>query len=326
MSLKWEEIEFTECAPSSPKEIYVPNGSKAIREFICAWDDRYKLAYKLLGYPEKEGTGLKRYTPHPYHPYNYDSTFMYAVRVTECIPWGKPVTAGTANAPVPTYTKAKLTVEYETLPYDVYSDDDDRLKTDSSWPGGRNESLRWCQITTKPAAEFLTLPQGHFKWISDQQLVAQTLGKVDCYRDLVVVWHQVPDIPPAVSGVIPGTSLLELESFIGTVNKEAMVFKRRGKNLLYAPQDTLLLLDADPVPKASAYGDAQWEITFRWRYRQQTHQRFRRYKPDGGGPGVPSYDYERISLNGSNTYSDSPLNFPFQRKDHRYLFSFAVPP
>lgn len=320
MALTWHGIEFTELAPASPKEIYANDGARVVRQYLVDWDERFNLTQELLGYPLVGAVAgsvntVLRQTPHPYHPENLDKPFLYAMRVTEIEPWGKPTSATqTADAPAPVYTKAKLTVEYEAPTYSVLEDDE---VAEPSFPGGGNESRRYCTITLKPAGEFLTLPQGYFKWVSDGQIVAQTVGKVDVYQDLVVTWHQVPDIPPGLSRLV------------GTVNDQVMQFEKNGKVVLDAAMDTLLLVDAEPKPIMSAIGDRLFDITYRWRYRRQTHQKFRRRRDKvdaGNGETTPSYDFELMTLDGKETYRADPLNYVFERKDHRYLFCFGAPP
>jgi hypothetical protein len=259
-------IEFVEHVPGSPIENLETNSTRVTRMLDCAWDESLTFADKLLGYPTvMTGTGgvkyISRLTP-AHHPDFLDpkgNPFVFVTRIPKLEGLGfRDKTADDTSQ----YEKARLTVVYETLTYEVLED------SEVHTAGVPDESrlLRFVTVRVKPYAEFLTLPRGALKWVATgQPSVNFGLPLLVPTFQVDITWHLVP---------LSNIPFINISDALGTINDAAFVTP-----LGSFPAGTLLMLVPDINPVRSALGDRLYDIEYHLKYKA----------PIAGGGGDHNY-------------------------------------
>ncbi len=111
------------------RAVWRNNGAKVTRVFDVDWDQSGAVIQQILGYPAVSGNKIKRVTP---MAYSSTALWLRAVEISEARGIGTPdpTTSGAfrprqTHDPVtftPRYKYNRLTVEFQTLPYDVVDD------------------------------------------------------------------------------------------------------------------------------------------------------------------------------------------------------------
>lgn len=253
---------FVERVPGSPNEGFASDRSYATRIFDVPWAARQKAIQAILGYPKAQtaadGTKfVSRVTP-AYHP-DYLRTsdnrpFLYATKVSRAQDVGF---RGKSAADVSQYELCRLTVEYESLSYDVLQDQEMH-----SQPVDESIWTRYVTIRGQPAAEYLTINSSNanssgFKYVTGSlagQFIVQGLGKIIPKINLQCTWHQLPQAS------IPG------RAFNLTLNAAGAIETTMGcvNNATFNnyPKGTLLLLAAEVKPCLSPIGDRIFDVTY----------------------------------------------------------------
>lgn len=282
----FEGISFKEHVPGSPEVQLGDDSSQCVRMLDCTWQDRFRLAFKLLG-----GTShgfnavnnevyLSRRIPHSYQ-FDEENAFgsgkmLYATRILKIEGLGEPSVfvegGGNANAqfqqgqtgPVATYPKARLHVLYQSVTYDILTDGD-VIALNAPLGHGKPYPveyplLRYVTKITRPNVENLTSPQGAFKRVypsgsavaSADYPVQWGVNKVIGTENLQLTWHQVPlsNVPSVLYN--PRTSSDYLQKGLGKVNKTAFAGYAAG---------TLLLMSYDIRPIMNPFILRSFDIT-----------------------------------------------------------------
>lgn len=212
----------------SPKEMCSGDVFRAQRTFDVPYDFRWVFIKAMLGTAAIKGAGtsssITRELPDQYYVFYGKATpkaFMVAttleslenigeqkIYADDNLAGSKLITSG--------YKVARITIGYESVTYDV--------KTDAEMGSETEYGLkRFVTVFRQPTAEFLTLPQGAFRWVEEDDFgnskldssgnpcgvkVVGSNGKIISAQEIIVVHHRVPGIPKAVN------------THIGSVNKE----------------------------------------------------------------------------------------------------------
>lgn len=150
------------------------------------------------------------------------------------------------------YDLARVTFTYDTPTYTVRTDEDMIEKgyfyLDEEGKPVPDESfcVRYVTRFRQPTAEYLTLPFGGLRWVSDNNFVRGSHGKVVVAQELVYDWHQVPGIPYAIY------------THIGCVNDRAF-FDGHDEH----DRGTLLLTSVDIKPYRWFFGRTVYDITYK---------------------------------------------------------------
>jgi hypothetical protein len=255
----------------------------------------------MLGFPRIRAAGagntpfIRRVTPHNYQPVGAVGGWLYATQVERIEGIGVSVNEGDDVAE---YEFARVTVIYESLTYDV-KEDNEIHQTDGAPDESRME--RFVTRTTEPTAEFITLPQGAYKWKGTTLPVVGSHGRIISALNLTYTWHQVPRIPPSVK-----TSKL-----IGCVN---------SAEFDGYPAGTLLVTAVELTPYRMIGGLRVYDIKYRVSYKdpdhnQRGHNYFYRYHDNV---------VERLALTAGGADDGATV---YAKTDYKYLFSLsdAVP-
>jgi hypothetical protein len=158
----------------------------------------------ILGYPLVTasltgGYYLARATPMAALPFLQLTTgrpYLFATQMSGT-GWGAPQNGQTYNPALcfPIYQYAKVSVHFEALTYDIFTDLE-MVQLGLVDGNGNPDEATLARYVTKevmPGMEYLTLPQGGFKFVNTgNQPVAGTAGKLTPNYDISLIWELVP--------------------------------------------------------------------------------------------------------------------------------------
>lgn len=266
-------IEYNE-RPGSPQESFSGDIFRAKRTFDVSWPDRWFFIKFMLGnaFLSPNGKDIKRVLPHRYFASGAGQLiptrpFMIATALegVEGLGMQSGVLIDGANLSDTGYHVARIGIVYESVTYNVVED---------AALGAFNESClkRFITVFKQPTAEFLTLPQGAYKWVEmdpdrptmvlyDRGELARqppryipcglrvvgSNGKIVAAQEVIMVHHRVPGIPLAAN------------THIGCVNKYDWTELRvkRGQ---------LLLSNIEVKPYKWLTGKRLFDITFKFKF------------------------------------------------------------
>ena len=305
----------------SPKEMCSGDVFRAQRTFDVPYEYRwifikYMLGTSTLSNPGDIGDVIKREIPDQYYVYYSpekanQKAFMVATTLEgmETLGEQKLVDDNLVGSKlyISSYKYARITIGYEAVTYDVVSDAE---------MGGASEYTlkRFATVFRQPTAEFLTLPQGAFKWVEDDEFgktklankepcgvpVVGANGKIISAQEIILVHHRVPGVPTAIN------------THIGCVND-------KDWDALRAKRGQLLLSNVELKPYRWLDESKLFDITYKFKFfdpdpeasakypnRPRGHNWFLQYFP-GDKTQMPSTladvipQYKLITHNG---YSD----------------------
>lgn len=313
--LTWRETEYQELWPQSPQtETFGQQTSEATRVFLVDWQYRQQAMLDFLGYSVAESgesgdsqsgiyNWISRVTP-AYHPdYLRDSDnqpYLYADSVT-IEPFGMPVDdkgnpqygedrSTLSIDDTPLYNKAKMTVHYGTRLYTILDDDEMGMDDESTL-------VRYVEFQRHPQAEYLTLPNGTFKYASDSTAVPGAPGKIQAMNDLTLVWRQVPRLMIAssevVSTVVKGNLFpAAMDYTVGRVNSTAIWGYSPGQ-LLCEPMEL--------TPWRQADGEIVFDVTFHFKFFRLGHNNLLRLNST-----TNKVEYDEVSSDGEEHPEPAP--------------------
>lgn len=358
--------------PDSPGESYAGGVGKARRTFDVRWEDRLDFLAGMLGWSEPrfatDGTFLyvKRVPPIPYPAVEVPGNrfqvvnkresrdyWLYASSVESIEPIG--VNRDRLAKPGPfrpedlwavvkddkdmfAHALARITINYEALPYRVTTDNDMfsmKFQVTTAGPtlGAVDESYMWRYVsrTVQPHAEHLTLPFGVLKWGPDAptngaaaagvdpsmagQVVTNQTGKIVPSIELVFTWHQVPGFPE------------QAFKMIGRVNSQPIYDYSPGTSRAWTyGAGTLLFLGMELKSYRMSTGVYCNDVVYRMKY-------FSGINPTTGAPYSPERGHNYFlgfnnrdpatTTNGYGYYSlvDAAGNGVYEAADLRQLFT-----
>lgn len=188
----------------------------------------------ILGYPiVLIGTGggqyVSRVTPMTLLAFLQLSTgrpYMFAVQLSGT-GWGVPDDGVVKNTSLsfPIYKQTKCQAHFESLTYDIFTDQQMVLLGAVDANGNPDEAtlLRYVTKEVVPGMEYLTLPQGSFRFVAtpggaNAPVVAGTAGKLVPNYDISLTWELVPQ--QCIGSVLynPGLQEPPLDLCLGSVN------------------------------------------------------------------------------------------------------------
>lgn len=281
-------IDYVEHVPGSPEPSFEPERTSATRvldvDLDGTWTPAVKFARSLLGYPKSKATFsginyIQRCTPDEYpEPLLLTGSdggvslraVKVAMRGIGTPSYADCDTNGTNRIAV--YPKARLTVQYGTLPFDVWSE---RTNGWESWNGGvRDESLltRYVSKVVEPGGQYLTLPGDCFKFVAYDggdvppvglggRPVMQGTGRMLIHFNMQLTWHMVPEsmVPCALVRPFPlvADGPQAIDNALGKVNDATFAGY---------PAGTLLLTGVRFRPYRSALGKRIYDITYQIKF------------------------------------------------------------
>lgn len=296
------------------QETATANDLAGTRTFLVDWADRQQALYQILGFSWLDFDAgsygiIRRYLPE-YNPDYIISAFGAPTNQTAFVtatrarcqglkPTGYrnvdvqhiPGEIALSTKDVGTYKKARIVVDYDFLPYDIYPDSSISLVTfadaTNSWGGtdkGYSEFFsgskmgRWISFERHPAAEYLSIPvnltskesnSGFLKW-SDNKINSRigtsfpgNVGFIIGHIDFKFTWHQVP------YEALPNKTIANL---LGRVNLRPVGLP--GGPTTVADPGKLLLLQADSQIANTPYGNRLWNVQYTIRYNPRGHNNF----------------------------------------------------
>lgn len=246
----------------------------------------YEAGWFAVGYPTGIGGGLSRWLPdaYPITTNTAGDDWLYCTKVLRTE--GKGATGTDAQGRT-IYKIVRLTLLYETLPYDVL-------------PDGVPEYERFLTSLPRSATEFDTGVRGTYAWqegpnstdfATNGGVLAPPAKATELFSGLAIpvgigdiawVWNDVPDGAFSPSGIDAAT---------GSVNLTPITVGGTTYGV-----GTILLNSVARVPKKSAIGDRIWTITFNIKRMNQDQNTFR--DADGNywlignvADGIPPFAY-----------------------------------
>jgi hypothetical protein len=233
-----EQVRYTELVKDGSPTFTIENdGSTLTRTVLVLWSDLDSAKNAFLGYPviQNSDSGqqwISRHVPHAAGIFldSANQPYLYATRLSGR-GYGMPSDASEgihdAATDFPIYRYAKLEVGYETLTYDVLSDQEmlDNGFVDANGNADEATLQRYITFEPNPGAEYLTLPVGGFKFVGPltggmPTPVAGGPGKIAPNYDLSITWHLVPF--DAVGSLLFNPSLQNpsIDQCLGNVNSK----------------------------------------------------------------------------------------------------------
>src|SRR5579859_577545 len=277
----WNDVTFTEHIPNtgpgvSPTFNLTNTEGRVTRTYDVAWDNLWDFVHAFLGYPQIATGGpnnknyIERITPHYIAQTNSEGkSYLYATQILNIQGVGGPLD-GQWKTPDPAggiarYNKARCTVLYEYVTYEILNDDQvDKDPTDQVPYESTLE--RYVTIRPNPGALYLTLPQGQFKYVGGAQPntpVNFGPGQIVPDYDVSLTWHQVPK--KAVPLTLINSTLVNpaIDTSLGTVNCKQFMGYAAGFVLFISCQIS--------DPKRSSLGDRVYDVEFRFKIAKNAH-------------------------------------------------------
>lgn len=245
------QVKYTEMVKDGSPSFTVENdGTKLTRKLLVRWDDLSDARVAFLGRPRVVmGEGgipyLSRQTPDPSKLFfNSDSNkYLFATGFSG-LGHGNPGDAASAGVKnqsqdSPRYRYAQLDVLYESLTYDIYTDEEMVIAGLTDEFGNPDESTisRYVSAEVAPGVEYLTLPIGGFVYVgpmdtaspSKPAVVLGGPGKLVPNYDFTIHWELVP--LQCVGSKIYNLALSApaIDLCIGRVNSLPFPTKRQGQ-------------------------------------------------------------------------------------------------
>ena len=155
--------------------------------------------------------------------------YLFAVQMSGT-GWGVPDDGVIKNTVIsfPVYKMAKVNVHFESLTYDIFTDQQMVLLGAVDANGNPDEAtlLRYVTKEVMPGMEYLTLPQGSFRYVAtpggaNAPVVAGTAGKLVPNYDISLIWELVPQ--SCIGSVLYNPQLTNppIDNCLGCVNDVA---------------------------------------------------------------------------------------------------------
>lgn len=268
----------------SLSESYTGNTARVKATYVCHWTRRWEFCFVMLGYSEilTHSSGRKyvsRKLPHGYQG-TYKSNFSDVSNQKDYgLPWLWATSieniegvrhTGTTSRGAPQNELAKVTLNYEALPYRLVSDTD--MMTLNEWLSGfsgvpdESKSLaRYVSKFVQPSAEYFALPFGKFYWVLDDDSVppvtGSQLGYIVPSMEIAYTWHQVPKLQ-TVAAAPPSYAVPDaIRKTLGSVNNDTFDGYEKG---------TLLLTSVEVKPYRWIGGAHYSDITYKMKHLKQT--------------------------------------------------------
>lgn len=225
-------IPFEELS-GSPTEEFTEEGFQATRTLKCPWDDRFRLAQRLIGGVTSGGVLVR--------PQAYDRFPMATVSGVQIRPFARSEIAGEeGDEQQATYTEAQLTVRYST--------------PDARGGPGADEDEQ-VHETVEISKEFMTLPAQRLYWEGGEAgEQGEAIGEDAAPGILIpmLVWsytrRQLISLPQAAA------------TLVGHVNSSTLSSTSLG--LSFGPE-TLLYDSIGLVSTRNSAGDRTWDATYK---------------------------------------------------------------
>lgn len=276
-------IEFVgKNAPhASAKSHWTQEGSTLTAVYDRPWDTHHTDIQFFLGYASvvqsasSERRWISRRTPDAYPGYvqrNNDRVFLYAQNV-DIEPYGVPTDkVMTALGGVARYEFARFTVRYETLPYNVWTDDQMRHNGWVDENGNPHDCAngyptRFISRVAKLKGVLVSVSRGAMRFaegsrgprvVSGVEVVGDPYqaspGVGQATQQVTLIHHQVPvDAIPSRTWNpnLTSTDEAALDDYVNTMNKTAF---------LGQPPGTVLYLGGDVRAKRNPYGERVFDI------------------------------------------------------------------
>lgn len=247
---KIQQIYFN-LTPWVPTQQYVGKSGSAVsgsfeigrstwtEQWMCNFDDLQMLIENILGYATVNGPNasdgvLERNLP------AFSATFPY-MRATSISQIEAMAPTGQGDFQEAKFKRWKITIQFETLPYDVETDAD-VLSISTSNTDFPPESLRFVVWNRQPASEFARTPYNAFRYplpVTPVVPLPGTNGQailLTKYR-ITGTWMQVPTDWISNDG---GYTFKNLDAATGTVN---------AKEFMGYPAGTMLFESYEPTPR-----------------------------------------------------------------------------
>lgn len=322
---------FDRTSPS--KSSFQTDGGTATMDFIVERSKLGDVISGILGTVEKanDGTGMLKRSLPAAHPY-YDWLFASKITNIEGIqPSGRALGETYQRDKsinyiydFVTYTKYKISVQFEPRPYLMMSDDDLRgKKRDVKWYYNTNddftnfsdpmEYLRFVDIECEPAAEFLSSPQGQFLFKTSNGAAPNNLpvsnqngGGVNILvvkRKVKFTWFFVPYEIVFRQNVTDGLGKVNQYEFFGFPAGSLLL---EGTEVKRYPPPSQLVAN-DPVNKSSVLSKL-CDITFVFNCMMQGEKDLSGVIPAATGFKIP-YGHNLVPRAGELKYYFVECNF-----------------
>jgi len=332
------EFDYEE-RTGSPKEMCSGDVFRAQRVFDVPYNYRWVFIKHMLGTATLENSDkIARVIPDQYYVYysnqqENQKSFMVATTLEGLETLGEQtqvteIPTGT-KLKISRYKQARITIGYEAVTYDVL--------TDAEMKGSGEETLkRFVTVFRQPTAEFLTLPQGAFRWVEYNDFgtvaldstgspcglkVTGSTGRIISAQEIVLVHHKVPGVPQALNthiGCVNDREWKELRAQKGQLllaNVELKPYRWLDNQKLFDITYKFKFFDPDPEATAKAVQSAKPDLA-------RGHNWFLQYYPSNLCQGAATPDPEtlvpRYKLITHNGLPDGKTVYAY--KDMRELF------
>jgi hypothetical protein len=238
----------------------------------------------ILGYPFVNvglsgGLYVSRVTPMTILAFLQLSTglpYLFAVQLSGT-GWGVPDDGIVKNTTLsfPIYKQTKCNAHFESLTYDIFTDTQMVLLGAVDANGNPDEAtlLRYVTKEVMPGMEYLTLPQGSFRFVAtpggaNAPVVAGTAGKLTPNYDLSLIWEMVPQScigsvlynpalqNPPIDNCLGCVNNAAFPPVVGAGNKQVATASPTAGGINYNVGDMLTLVGGLGIPPATLLIDS----------------------------------------------------------------------
>lgn len=271
----WRGVQWWNASLGGQDDAFGQDRSRATRDvLIYPYSKHYTAAKAFLGFPAVvplSGSGysyVSRQTPMPLYEMDGGDVyinhsgkdFLYATSIEKCAPFGVLVDSGGD------YEGAKLTLVFESLPWDIL--EDGQLPRDSlhaapyeaNFVNGNTNDVptsRYITWAVEPEVQYLQVGRGQLfiaaGYTGQSNPFPYPGGRVIGKCALRVIWHQVPR---------RAISSRQIWDFSGTAFIDDTLGKVNADTWNGYPPGTLLLEGVRFHPGRSPWGDRIYEVEF----------------------------------------------------------------
>lgn len=275
-------------AGQSPRGSFAVDAASNTRVYDVAWEQLQGAVAWFLGSQSVKSVGGTKYIARdvPHHDADWGvfvpdgaldtarrgEPYLYAVQLEyegDGVNADNPPGVARMQSPQGTarYRLARCRVRYDWLSYEVLTDAQ-MVERGHTAGGVPDEATlrRYVTILPKPKAQYLGLPAGSMKYVSDQAEVTPGPGKIQATADLQITHHLVPE--HAVASILVNPTLQAsgaqgaLDTTPGKVNSATILGVTAGK---------LLCLPPELNPRRGPRGERLWDVVHYWEFFDKKH-------------------------------------------------------
>lgn len=303
----WEDVS----QPVSPTFSFGVDQSSVVRSIQTPWSTWPQFMRRVIGYSAGvryvssggsiAGSWIQRQEPWAFTPLTRSTDGRRYLWATNLDGVGVGVPGGVSASVsqvddfgVAKYERARMKISFNTLSYDIYTDDEMRNAPGGSYAAGsagqiidESSLLRYVTPVFRPQGETITLQGQLFRkagltsggtftdGTTEARIIPEGLAKVLVSTNLMLTWHAIPmeAVPSRLfdryraTNSYPAATNYAIDSCLGCVNKNPIPLTAGGFD-----KSTLLLTACEMRPFVNVLGQRNVDITYMLKHFNPTRE------------------------------------------------------